>query len=835
MLKQFINTLDSISFPLSCSLDFATGTLEISGKQYTADLSGYKRLTSESISNGYFCNDDFVRDCEARGWKTVDHNGILYAYTVTGECIGDEMLCRKLIAMDIVDPCLADAGVGTKEFDKHRMCTVGFSRALGNWVTWCNGDFMSASSREEACKYSCLNSKVSMRSTMDLKAFLLNCLRGHYRSSGEIMREPTREESHVPGDQDETHIPEGKDFSSLFGDMFNLTLRESEGAPERTTVPAPIGRRTGEHRQHNIHVSRRNRISAMPQSGDHRQHNLHGINENPGYRMPMVEMSAEASALDPLDTTNYTWYRFTGARNRNIPTSNQHYDLIFEPNDIYGLRQIRGGAYTIMTLESVKRSQLFRVEESVVNKLLKFLKPYRGKIRIKGAVQTTAPVQPSISDVKPPKPRDTTVKIKHEDKIKPSVIREESARDLLKLDQIFVGFFQPSIFEDRYRVLFSSDEKHLVDLLTSNVTELKNVVPVAFTLPISTKHPFVKANIQQKRFMMDKRVADRFMNQGENKARRITFSKKMDQFSRKPKEPHNVDYVPKAVVLPGNDVDVLVEIRNAISTGYFSAEFSPAIVHNNKLIEIPNKHEINKFDMDTGILQKPARLVLACDNTSPLFLKEAELTALRIARSIGPMRTQIKQIKAKTPDSDELREFTVLILALDFDKVKIADIKRAKRLYELTRTTDRVSASLPVVKEISTCLTRIQETEREIGSSETREKRDNARIDADNAAKHTNNPHVSYEPERVVLRQKLARLIKEREDLAKQLEKAYSSTLVLNAPIYAIKVGNTWLAVEVVDYDIHKGTVTVRQIRGGNRKTQEVTELWLYSNHKKFL
>lgn len=823
MFQHFLEIIDRYNIPAECSVNFGAGILNILGKQFKADLPKGKRMLSVSNESQVAWETilgwpvpECVERCVQNNWRVIGTaNGDIHVYNALQEYIGPLRDAVILLKMGILSPRSATAFLDTQEYPTHFYCTIGYSEVLGRAVCWSGGDFFTASSLEEAAKHSCQNSVISFRDTMAMRDKVCNFWKLSNKPA--VVSETKEPDSGLNTIYGEI-ISDIKNKLSPKAETFSLepecpTADEcGTGAKEPVTVGVDLegnkesesgiigdnsgagmgsitvvhGKRSGEHRQHRTVSPSRIDRSVMPQSGDHKQHNIPKLNPNPGYRMPMVEMGSESSAKNnPLA---YTWHRFNPAsgRAKNFPNAHRHYELRLEANDVYGYREGRGDTVYLVDKEDI--SIEFKLTKKELAALLKVSKPFKGKIAGKPVTAIKkAEAAPAAKS----------------EKAKPS---NEQPKE------IYVGLFQSSIHVEEYDLIFDVNRKNLLADIEERASNIKQSVPRAIIVKLPTNHPLVKPNLSIKRPRVLKNMADHLIRKADSKPQIVNFSKRLQQYSMKPRTPKVGGLQPKEPVYSGNEHAVLLEIRNAILHGHYSVEFRPASISKGaiKFLDASNAADIKNF----GVLRNPDRLVLAVNNVSPLFKAEAEAVVSRIQRDYPkvlvkrggkPIEDSVIRHTVKTMTFGD-EDYQVLIIALRLPKRGESDVVRSKKLHDLTKNMNRVESMTALLKSIDDGQTKIN-----------------------NLAKRM---ETDKDPD---LRKQLAILMASQEDRAKAANELSKTTLVLNAPIYSIQKGKSWLTVEVVDYDIYKGTVTVRQVRGGNRNKEEVTSLWTFAGHKQVI
>lgn len=788
-LKRFAS-ISSMDLVCDARLDYATGCGTIQGKQISPlqdILTGIStRVPPEQTPFS-------MRFCLDNNWiLRKDESGVYHVYNILNQYIGEIEIARVLNTMGIIDPQLAvqPTTSGTTPAI-HTVCTVGYSEVLNKWAVWGFGSMQTADSFEQACEYSGLNSTVSLRSTMELKAKLLNMinysdyLNIHDQKSTTpnpyfADYEPTPSVNIGGADYnnskglDGSHENSCKRYTSCVDEAVPTGLMGSENnieSPENsinTKYVGPVGIISGEHRQHNVYGPSRKAKSAMPQSGDHRQHNIPKVNANPGAYRPRVEGHASESATKE-NVLAYDWYRYAPASGRSKHFRDHHktYDLSIEAKEVFGVLLTKTGYNLLMADNTAIK---FKMTMKEVDTLIKNSKPFKGKI---DGISLALKIKAEADEVTSGK----TVIVKHGDFEKPKYE-----------GNVYLGIIQASQFKDDMTVLISDSERSLAANLKKRVLELKAAVPSAIIVQLAATNPFVQRVIAKPNQRFKRAVVDSAIK-GHN-IRNLTFTSKMQQYTQKPKQP-SVGFKRNVPLFSGVAKEVMVEIKKGFIQGYFSSEFKPASLKKTS-VTLDSDPLIHSSIIESA--DKPIRMTLCCQNTSPLFVQEAKYTIERVQEVYG------NHIRGKVSTVEINGAFyTMVVLALYFKKRPDEVTKRCRKLYDMVNNNFQAES-------IRNRLNKITETTADIDRQLRRGDEGLTLL------------------EQAALSQRREAL----ERMQKELEEATSDYLVMNAPVYAIKSGQSFITVEVVDVDIAEGRIFVRAVRGKNEK--EITEkLWTYS------
>lgn len=717
----------------------------------------------------------------------------------------------------------------------HTVCSFGFSYKLGLWLCWGFEGFMSALTESDAEEYSRMNSMVSMRDTMRLKkAMFLLCnameiekikhvvdavIAKHCGTDGPV---------NVPVSEIYGNTPrittEIKDLSTRFGTISDNKCNDvvAEGVEHElcleATVPAsnegnkpspvpesestqtktshfanvsgyPYGVRSGEHKQHLVtRKPAANFNRGGPRTGEHRQHNV------------IVSQSAADK--------EYTVVRYKPANGRAKHLRNHHakYEMSLEANEVFGYRRgIRNVMYVI-DLQEPKVE--FKLTERELDLLLKSCVPYKGKVP--AGIKVTSPAKELSIAVKaetkrkvPESPKQQELREAVETKRFGTV--KDSNKDLrqkakeVKKLQIFgktspvhVGLVQTSAFVDEYSVLLATTQKELGVLVKAELVRKKSTaVPMYKTFVLKGNDSLVVNSQKQQYPVLAKAVGDSIANK--NQAKSVMLTQAMEKFTVRPKQPAT-GYKLKQPIYTGNETSVLLELAKAINEGFFSAEFKPYYIKDSKLLPAGAEHVV---------INNPPRIVLAAPNNSPLFVQEAKNTIDRIRRAYGNF------FRGKVTERiSEGKEYTLVILGLILPEREPKAIERSRLIHTMVQNMDKIGDVKASVEELNRLTQQIKD----------------ATAKAQGASPGS--------PDAV----KLGTLIDRQAKLANALTEALTSdALIINAPVYSIKKGKVWLTVEVVDYNIHDGTLTVRQVRGGNKDKEVVSDLWIYGGGRKII
>lgn len=239
------------------------------------------------------------------------------------------------------------------------------------------------------------------------------------------------------------------------------------------------------------------------------------------------------------------------------------------------------------------------------------------------------------------------------------------------------------------------------------------------------------------------------------------------------------------------------EIYDAILRDHFSVEYKPVIMRKGKPIEFDKGGKGDAIIPAKGDM--PTRLVLAAKNTTPLFKAEAEDVVARLRDVYG---NNIRGKVSEYPEGDD--RYTIVTIGLVFHKRSDAQNKRCRRLYDMWLNRGRSAI-------LHTALNRIRKL--------------NEEVDVLSRKGNTNLTHFEQA--------KLSQLLDNIKSAQAEISKQTSEALVTDAPVYKIKVGNNFIVVEVKDFNIVEGTVSVRAVRGNN-KTEESDHLYDYSEKQIF-
>lgn len=748
-----------------------------------------------------------------------------------GQLIGRYPVAQILYDLDVRSPRVVhDRDTGQPI---HTVCSFGFSYKLGLWLCWGFDGFMSALTESEAEEYSRMNSMVSMRDTMRLKkAMFLLCnameienikhvvnkvIEKHCGTDGPVsvpvteiygttpsvkhdIQQMANEFGQISDNPCDSAVAEGVNQELCLESTVNEAksnpsdVPESESTQTKTSHFAnntsfPYGVRSGEHQQHL--VTRRpsaNLNRGGPRTGEHRQHHV------------IVSQSAAVK--------EYTVVRYKPANGRAKHLRNHHaqYEMSLEANEVFGYRR---GIRNVMYLIDLQEPKVeFKLTERELDLLLKSCVPYKGKVP--AGIKVVSPAKELAIAVKtdakrkvPESPKQQSLRAAVEGKGQKTVKEankdiKSKAKEVKKL-QIFgktsnvqVGLVQTSAFVDEYSVLLANTAKEL-DFLVKAELKRKNstAIPMYKTFVLKGSDSLV-VNAQKQQYpVLAKAVGDSIANK--NQAKSVMLTQSMEKFSVRPKQPAT-GYKLKQPIYTGNETSVLLEIAKAINEGFFSAEFKPHFVKDGKLVPAGAEHVV---------ISNPPRIVLASANNSPLFMQEAKNTVDRIRRAYGNFFRG--KVTERVSDG---KEYAVIVLGLILPEREPKAIERSRLIHTMVQNMDKIGDVKASIDELNHLTQQIKD----------------ATVKAQGASPGS--------PDAV----KLGSLIDRQSKLANELTEALSSdALIMNAPVYSIRKGKVWLTVEVVDYNIHDGTLTVRQVRGGNKDKEVVSDLWIYGGGRKII
>lgn len=552
---------------------------------------------------------------------------------------------------------------------------------------------------------------------------------------------------------------------------------------------APSPRRTrnvsGEHRQHDP-KRLQGSFPKYPGGGEHIQH----TNRD-------VPLSLSAAARSETD---YEWFKYvpTSGRAKNFNNHHRSLDLSLEPNDVYGVRTGRGGIFYV-----VDRSDLsieFKLSEREVTLLQKSSKTFKPKSVKAVKADQVAAKRASQQDNK-----GSSAVVKPDLSVKPVAAKKvKVAAAPKKLDPkqtVFVGFVQTSAHAQEYNLFMHVDKKQLQNEIQNVLNSVEGAIPSAIVLETTGADKLVVAN-WGKKARISKQLATVLFNKALKKPVVMKFtSHPLHLFTTMPKQP-KVGLKLTEPVYSGNELHILDEIARGIEKGYFSVEFRPASV-SKTAVRFRNPQVSGTLE---GVVSNGVpRLLLACANPAPQYKKEAEATIERIKRGMGLYGKYVKgKVMQSTIDGVA---YTIAIVGLVMPQRETNDIKRSRHIHEMVKRTSNVVNLGSMLDEINRLTSELDTIQKKIGGFGT---------EADKMRAKSIDKAMKDAKQRVV-------------------DSLKDDPLVMNSPIYSIRVGNAWLSVEVIDYDIPEGTVTVRQVRAGNRKPMEVKELWLFDGQRQVI
>lgn len=553
------------------------------------------------------------------------------------------------------------------------------------------------------------------------------------------------------------------------------------------SAPSPRINRyvSGEHRQHDPKRLEGN-FPKYPGGGEHIQH----TNRE-------VPMSLSATVRSETD---YQWFKYVPASGRAKNFNNHHrsLDLSLEANDVYGVREGRGDIRYV-----VDRSDLsveFKLTEREVTLLQKSSKSFTPKTVKAVQGDQVAARRASRQDNK-----GSTAVVKPDLKVAPvkaaKVKVAPAPKKIGPNETVFVAFVQTAAHASDYNLYMHTNMKQLQNEIQNVLNSVESAIPSAIVIETTGADKLVAA-YWGKKARISKQLATALFNKALKKPVVLKFtSHPMHLFTTMPKQP-KIGYKLTEPVYSGNEVHVLDEVARAIESGYFSVEFRPASVTKTS-VKFRPKDIAGKLE---GVVSSGVpRLLLACANPAPQFKKEAEATIERIKRGFGPYAKYIKgKVFASTIDGTP---YTIAVIGLVMPTRESEDVKRSRHIHEMVKRTSNIVNLGSMLDEINRLDSELATLKKKVGGFGT--EADKMRVSAMTTA----------------LKQTKQRVVDSLKD----------DPLVMNSPIYSVKIGKTWLSVEVIDHDIPEGTVTVRQVRGGNRKPMIVKELWLFDGQRQVI
>lgn len=750
---KMLKSLSASDLNVKCAVDCGTGSISIADTLYELTPVLGPKVDEQQI-DGYVCR---------KFGDTVAY------YSRCNKLIGDERTARGLANLGITEPEIATEILDDKSYMPHQVCSVGYSNVLGKWCSWDAIDLITHDSRESAADYSCRNCNMDMDTTKLI----------------ETVAQPAFKNATPANVLTEDHGLK-EIYGGLFESMFAKPLFEpcdtvaeasitndtsgadSAGINGSTIFPS-IGIRSGEHRQHNISGRNARRLDKPQyQSGEQRQHNVPYINNNPSYTAPMVEVSASAS------NPEYSWFRYAGDA-VVFDDHNRSYDLTINEGDVFGVRKGRAGAYFVVDKDAVKT--LFNLSEAEVRSVLVKSKPYKGSV---GGVRVSAPSKEIME----------LTKVEIVEGVKSSTADMSGVQN-------FAAFYLPSAFKREYSVVFGRTKQETLEAV-EDALKRQPGVPVAYpfnTTKVSVDLQKALAEYRGKsRVEIAPAIAVRWIEF--NKIKAVSFTSDYSKYSVKPRDHltgfRNVlkaekkfSFVP---IFKGNESEILLELKNAIQSGYYTREFKPCHIEGDTIQEIK----------DTDL----KRLYLVSDIVTPLFEKEAENIGRRIAREYGPFI--VTKVHKKFLDG---KNRLIVVVSAQLPKASDETAKRSAKIYALTKYLyDKKSSPLAVSDRLNK-LEALQNTFNLL-SSDMEDKQTGV---------------------------KMAELDLKIKNIVKELDETAKVRLILDAPIYVVKIGDAWVTVTVLDVNYAQGSVVVRQVRGGNRKPFNTTQLFSFSTHKQVI
>lgn len=549
--------------------------------------------------------------------------------------------------------------------------------------------------------------------------------------------------------------------------------------------PRPTRNVSGEHRQHDP-KRLQGSFPAYPGGGEHIQHTNREVN-----------FSLAAAARSETD---YEWFKYAPASGRAKNFNNHHrsLDLSIEPNDVYGVRAGRGDVFYV-----VDRSDLsveFKLSGREVTLLQKASKSFTPKSVKAVKSDQTAAKRASQQDNK-----GSSAVVKPDLSVKPVLAKKVKVTPVAKkLDPkqtVFVAFVQTSAHAQEYSLFMHTVKKQLQNEIQNVLNSVEGAIPSAIVLETTGEDKLVAAN-WGKKARISKQLATVLFNKALKKPVVMKFtSHPMHLFTTMPKQP-KVGLKLAEPVYSGNELHILDEIARGIEKGYFSAEFRPASV-SKTAVRFRNPQVSGTLE---GVVSNGVpRLLLACANPAPQYKKEAEATIERIKRGMGVYGKYVKGKVMQSTIADVA--YTIAIIGLVMPQRETADVTRSRHIHEMVKRTSNVVNLGSMLDEINRLTSEMDTMKKKLGGFGT---------EADKMRAKSIDKAVKDAKQRVV-------------------DSLKDDPLVMNSPVYSVKISNSWLSVEVIDYDIPNGTVTVRQVRGGNRKPMVVKELWLFDGQRQVI
>lgn len=523
-------------------------------------------------------------------------------------------------------------------------------------------------------------------------------------------------------------------------------------------------------------------------SGEHRQHNIYKPSRIADSNMPQSGDHEQHNIKGFNENPGYRMPRVEGHASLSAAINVQAFSWMkyagarkttlkhakysgstIEDGEVFGYRAMRNGMYSLRLREDTTVD--FRVDEKTMQRIIKVSKPFRGKIDGQAVLKVATTPEPVDAKKAKAKPEVDSTPVK-----------------------LFLGFAQLSQFKLDMNVFVCKTNNEAHKLVKDAVSRNKNSVPQGFVLEMMSDDPFIQRIGSKANPRISKRVFDKLAQR--YTSRRISMGTKMAEYTqtlRRPKESIKPT-VPKIEPLAA---EIMREIYDAILRDHFSVEYKPVILRKGKPVEFDKGGKGAAIIPAKG--EMPTRLVLAAKNSTPLFRAEAEDVIARLRDVYG---NNIRGKVGEYPDGDD--RYTIVTIGLVFNKRPDAQNKRCRRLYEMWLNRDRSAI-------LHTTLNRIRKLNEEVSVL--------------SKAGRANLTHF----EQAKLSQLLDNIKSAQADIAKHTSEA----LVMDAPVYKIKIGNNFVVVEVKAYNIVEGTVSVRAVRGNN-KTEESDHLYDYSEKQIF-
>jgi hypothetical protein len=693
--------------------------------------------------------------------------------------VGDARIARSLAALGIQSPEIATEILDDKSYMPHVICTVGYSKAKGKWASWNATDINFHNDRESAAIYACKNPIVDTTTDALCEALVQPA----YQNAIGNPVVDTNGLSEIYGDPfaglfDRVYNHVNKPFAVESAPSNDTSGADSAGLTGSTTFPS-IGIRSGEHRQHNIYNFNKSRLDRIPNgSGEQRQHNVPYINRNPGYTAPMVEIST--SAAGPGD---YSWFRVQeGTPDRLFDDHNRSYELNLAAKDVFGVRKGRTNIYYVV--DKSDPDLLFKLSEKEVTEILRTAKPYRGSVNNVKA----GPTDPKLLELLEPV----------------SGLRTDVPENVADVGN-FAAFYQPSAFSRDMSIVFGKTRQ---DVLTKVEDALKTQQGVPLAFPFNTTKvsgDLQKALVAYKgkvRVTIAPAIVKKWV--ADNSIEQVSFTSDFTKHSVKPrdfktgfrnvlKKEKRFSFVP---IFKGNESAILNEVRNAIIAGYYTQEFRPCVIIGDTL----------SFNIKPDA--KLSRLYLASEMVTPLFEKEADDIGVRLSREYGPF-LQTTVHKKFVAGKNRI----IVSIGARLPKASDAVAARSAKIYELTKYLYEGKTTVSLGDTIA----RMEALQNQMDKEIALHKDDGGSTTAADIKKFSRT---------------VSDLDAKIKNITKDLDAEARSRIILDAPLYAVKIGNAWVTVSVIDVIYVNGSLVVKQVRAGNPKPFNTTELYTFGTHK---